>query len=226
MKRMNSITLVLGLMTGGYAPHGLADEYSLIVENQSTNSASISVYQTYPSAGIFEGQPLAWLSKYSHPGTNVAFKWKDEYNFVWGESYVLGDVALQVSQVIPAATEVGQTIRLSYDKRHDAYYFQPSRATLQAGSLIIEQGGDIPLKQAFVGIGMAGKATFTVPAQPNITLNFKPQPKYWLTFGRYTEGKAIDMSLVTNQVEVKFPENVQVMKATLNKDNSWTVKPG
>lgn len=81
------------------------------------------------------------------------------------------------------------------------------------------------MNAAAVGIGMAGRATFAVQAQPNLTLQIMPNPTYWVTFGTIQQGEFFTIASYVTPVQVAFPINVNSMTVTLNADNTWTVTP-
>jgi hypothetical protein len=57
-------------------------------------------------------------------------------------------------------------------------------------------------------------------------LQLTRHPTYWVTAGTYAQGQALDTDDITKTVEVDFPARVLDMVATLNPDNTRTLRPG
>jgi hypothetical protein len=73
---------------------------------------------------------------------------------------------------------------------------------------------------------MGGFGAWVVSAEPNMEAVFTPgpNPSYWLTFGTYSQGQVMDLKAVHKPVRVVYPANVTSMTATLNPDNTWTIR--
>ena len=199
-----------------------SQKYTLSAMNHSANSGSFCAFQQDPDLGVPGALPLAWFSKYVHPQTTIKFVWTADYNFVWSETGVLvPGVGFDASQVFDADVQNLNQITLSYIG--GAYSFINQSKGPKPGPLYIREDASIPLKKASVGIGMSGAGTFVVQAQPNLTLNFTPHPRYYIAFGSYTQGEALDVGEMTNTAEIVFQQNIYSMTAILNADNSWTV---
>lgn len=216
----------LSLLVGGALTPASADQYSLTVVNNSTSPGRIAVFQTDPDIGVPNVHSLAWFSEYTYPGTTATFKWTLDYNFVWGETGNLSPgVVFENSQTAKAGLKANNKISLYYDTKNAAYHFEDPESDSHRGSLIIDQGPNIPIKQAAVGIGMSGRGTFIVQAQPNMTFTFTPHLTYSVVFGDYLPGEVVDVTEVTNQAAKINFLNGQSMMAVLNQDNTWTIKP-
>lgn len=201
-----------------------ATQYSLLFVNNSSNSGDACVYQTDPDIGIPDVMSLAWFSKYAFPTTKLMFQWTIDYDFVWAETgELVPGVIFMASQAWPTDLSNQNNVTLTYQNL--AYNFKNQTQGSEPGTLYIEQDNTIPLKQAAVGIGMSGFGTFAVQAQPNLHLTFTPHPKYWITFGNFTQGEVLDIGEITNPGEVAFPPGVTSMTAILKPDNTWSVNP-
>ena len=209
-------------------------QYTLRVINNSSNLVDMCTYQKDPDIGVPNVMSLAWFAKPAHPTTTVVFRWTVDYSFVWSETgKLIPGVFFDASQVWPAdpaivgvsnGTAAGNQIGLTYDK--GAYNFKATPTSgAKAGTLYVKEEGAIPLKQASVGIGMSGSGTFVVQSQPNLNLTFTPHPVYYLAAGTFTQGEVLDIGSVTNPTAIKFPAGVFSVTATLNEDNTWSVKP-
>ncbi|MEG3938297.1 MULTISPECIES: hypothetical protein [unclassified Microcoleus] len=203
-------------------------QYTLTVINNSSNPTNIAVFQNDPEIGAKNVFPLAWFVKFAYPKTTIKFNWTISYNFCWSETGELAPgVVFDATQSPVAGLQEKNQILLDYDPNNQAYFFNPitPETVTPLGILHVKQSANVPLKQATVGIGMSGSGTFVVQAQPNITVNFTPHPKYYVLAGTFTEGQVLDISETTNAPEVEFGPGVYQMTATLNPDNTWTIKP-
>ncbi|MGZ4954893.1 MAG: hypothetical protein ACXV8Q_07250 [Methylobacter sp.] len=202
--------------------------YTLTVVNNSSNPFNFAVFQKDPNIGVSNVFSLAWFTKYCYPGTTAKFKWTIDYNFVWCETgELIPGVIFDATQTPAAGLESNNQISLDYDSINSAYFFNPPTPSTQPplGILRIQETPNVPLKQASVGIGMSNAGTFVVQAEPNLTLNFTPHPKYYVLAGTFTQGQVLDTSETTKAPEVAFPAGVYQMTATLNQDNTWTIRP-
>jgi len=205
-----------------------ATSYRLKVINDSSNYADFCVYQQDPKLGVPKVQSLAWFAKPLFPTTVANFTWTIDYSFVWSETGELKPgVLFEASQVWPADPGDPLDSQVLFTYLDQAYTFEEGEAVLtpQLGSLYVREQPAIPLKQASVGIGMAGSGTFAVQAQPNTLLTFTPHPAYWITAGTYQQGEVLDIGAITEAAEIQFPPGVFNMTAILKLDNTWTVQP-
>ncbi len=199
-------------------------QYSLLFQNNSSNSGTVCVYQLDPGLGVPGAFSLAWQTNYNHPTTNVVFQWNVDYDFVWFQSGKLGTgTVFLASQVWPTDGSTNNQITLT--KQGGAYTFSNQTKGAQAGILYIHTDDTIPAKEASTGIGMSGTGTFVTQAQPNWNLQFTPSPQYWIAFGSYTQGQVLGSSALPGSQQVVYGANVYSMTAILNSDNSWTIQP-
>lgn len=176
-------------------------QYQLLFNNESTNEGNVCIYQTDPNIGVPNVLSLAWFSKYTHPTTSVDFSWEINYNFVWANTGILiPGVLFGASQAWEADLENNNQVSLNF--KNGAYTFEHQTQGPEDGNLYIKETKNIPLKQASVGVGMSGKGTFVVQAQPNFNLAFSPHPQYWITFGTFKQGEVLDVGQITNKAPV------------------------
>ncbi len=220
----------------------MATEYTIIFVNNSSNTATATVYQEDPTA--VPGQyPLAWKASLASPSNQVQFTWQVEFDFVWGQTGVLapGEI-FQAAQVLSADLSTSNKVTLVSD---GAPTFTDQTQGPEAGKLFIDQASSVPIDEISVGVGMAGDGTFVVQAQPNSQFIYEPQISYWIVFGTFEQGEVLDTSLFGAKAksligstvnvgsiqifgqptEIEFPVNVYSMTATLNQDNTWTITP-
>ncbi|HYF92553.1 MAG TPA: protein rhiA [Symbiobacteriaceae bacterium] len=198
----------------------MGQKYKLTIANQSTMTGNFCVFQDIPDVNCPGVLTLAWLVKRSHPGTTVDFEWSVDYDFVWSEQgSLLKGTKFQASQVVTGADLLNYNqISFDYD---GAYHFSNLTRGPRTGSLYVMEGPDVPNAQAHVGVGMSGKGTFVVPAQPNIELYFTPHPKYYVVFGNYTQGEVIDITEMTKIANVQFDSTHFEVPLKLNERNLW-----
>jgi hypothetical protein len=191
--------------------------------NNSSRAGNVCLYQQDINIGVLDIQSVAWFSKFSYPTTSVTFTWTTDYNFVWTEKSELSPEAVFISGQCWAANLITPNqVTLIH---REAYNFENLTTGSNSGGLYIIEDETIPLKQASVGIGMSGLATFVTPALPNVILNFTPHPQYWITFGNYTQGEVLNLTEIANPAQIDFPPNVYSMMATLGQTNKWLVEP-
>jgi hypothetical protein len=198
-------------------------EYQINFINNSKDSGSFMVFQQDPNLQIPDVTSLAWFAKFVHPNTNGSFSWTLNYNFVWMENKQLAPGITSVtSQCPPADLATENGITLTYDGAYN--FINPAKGS-EDGSLLITMDQTIPPGQVSVGIGMSGAPTFLVPGQPNMNVVFTPHPEYWIAFGNYEQGDALNLQEMSVSAQIVFPEGITTMIVTLNPDNTWTVQP-
>lgn len=199
-------------------------QLQLILVNNSPNPGNIVVFQQLGNMVV--PNPLAWFSKYVYPETQVSFSWDPtDYDFVWsGTGQIQSGVVFDASQVVPASLTTGNQIRLSYDSVNHVFYFNNQTAGQPSGQFLIQEDSSLPVNAAAVGLGMAGRASFALQAQPNMNISITPQITYWVTFGTIQQSEFFTIETTLPPVEITFPLNVNSMTVTLNADNTWTVK--
>lgn len=199
----------------------MSNQYSVEFINKSSNSGNVAIFQKAPDQKAQNIFSLAWFSKFVNPNVHETFRWNINYSFVWSDTgQVKPGVIFEGGEEVPADLQSANTITLDYN---GGYLFSPTSFTGQAGSLYIDESGNVPLKQAAVGIGMSNAGTFVKAAQPNLHLEFIPHPSYWIVFGNYEEGEILDIEQISNAVELVFEPNIYNVVATLQQNNTWAV---
>lgn len=186
------------------------------------NSASPTALAILQNADENRGV-VAWLAKYAYPGTQIRFTWDDDtLCFVWAATGQVGPgVVVDVSQTVATSPVEGNQIELAYDLAHRTFFFRDQQ-TGRPGTLSIRQDNTLPGNAAAVGIGMAGKPTVVMQAQPNLMTTFMVKSGYFLAAGAFAQGEIIDTDAVSPHA-VAFPPNVVALTATLGADGQWTV---
>lgn len=197
-------------------------KYSVTFINNSYNQGSVCIYQTNPNLEQ-DVMSLAWITKKVHPSTSVIFKWSLDYGFFWCETGELqSGTIFRASQAWIADEEYNNSVTYKYID--DAYTFDNLTHRDKNGAFYIKQDHTIPHKTSCVGISVAGSGTFVTQAQPNLTLVFKLNPQYWITFGNYSQGEVLNLTEIYNKQKLNFNLNMRNFRATLNEDNLWTVE--
>jgi hypothetical protein len=199
----------------------MSTQYTLTVENNSTQSGDFCIFQEVPDINKPNIITLAWLSKAANPTTTLVFDWSLQYNFIWTNSTNLqpGD-SVTTSQSWDC--DVNTSNRIVLDKTNNAYTFSNQSQGDFAGNLYIDETQRVSSNEASVGIGMAGKGTFLVSCQPNMQIVMTPKPTYWIAFGSFKEGDVLDVGLVTqNACKLQY-KGVTAMSVALGADNCWT----
>ena len=207
-----------------------AHSYKLTVVNNSNKDWKFYIYQKDPNLKQPKTYSLAWLvSPYiMRVGTLVRFEWKLDYTFVWND----------LSELTPGATPTTIGIQPCSLKGKNTTTFNayPAPGLLEptkghkpahkSGTLYIADDKDVPVDTFSVGIGMNDAGTFVEKAEPSLPHKFTPKPSYWVAAGEDVEvGSVLDTELLGMiTTEVVFPLNVFSMKATLEKDNTWTIE--
>lgn len=182
--------------------------YSLQVQNNSSGFTNFCVYQSPPDTNLgVRVETLAWFVEPAYPTTTVVFDWDVDYSFCWSEAGPLSPGVTFTASQVWAADPLNPTLQAVQFHHYDhAYTFErlPPKLNRHPGNLYIEQGDDVPLREASVGIGMSGSGTHAVEAQPNLHLIFTPHPRYWLVAGDFEYGEVLDMAEVSNAVEIDY----------------------
>jgi rhizosphere induced protein len=200
--------------------------YSLEVQNNSSGFTNFCMFQSPPDTNLgVQVETLAWFVEPAYPTTTVTFTWDVDYSFCFSQAGPLSPgVTFTASQVWSAdpLNPVQQAVQLHH--ADNAYTFQrlPASQTRHPGNLYIEQGRDVPLREASVGIGMSGSGTHAVEAQPNLHLIFTPHPRYWLVAGDFAHGEVLDMAELSNPIEIDYYGAQTIKKLTYTMDNLLT----
>lgn len=201
----------------------MGNTYKIMFENNSTSFGKVCVYQKHPEINA-DVMALAWFVEPCHPTTRSIFTWQMKYDFIWNiTGELVPGVIFDSSQTWSADANAQNSITLTYNR--DAYTFKNLTSNGKPGNFEVFEDNTIPLKQASVGIGMAGSGVFVKQAEANKHLFFSPKPEYWITFGNYEQGQVLDITEITDTRQVIFPTDVYTMKVTLNEDNTWSVAP-
>jgi hypothetical protein len=197
--------------------------YTLNLINSSASPWDFYVYQQLPnqqSANVFS---LAWFCSpfMIVPGANITFQWTIDYTFVWGAvGTIQPGVVFTAGQTIDADPQSTNTTNFSITPGPN---LTPAVTAPPQGSLVINDASTVPSNAFSVGIGMGNAGTFVTSAGPNLKHTFTPTPTYWIAAGTNVQiGTILDITTVTQNLQVIFPVNVYDVTCTLGANNVWT----
>lgn len=201
----------------------MATNYKLTCKNESESDGTFCVYQTMPDQDD-DIYSLAWFTKAVNSGTNVDFEWMIKFCVSWSQTgHLKPGVRYSASQTLDADPSNTNNNSFEFLKKNNAYAFENSSIATSAGDIGIHCSGNIPNKDASIGVGMNGKTAFATSALMNNHFIFIPKVRYWLIFGKYQIGEVMDLNRATDAVEIKFKPNVYEITATLGDDYKWTL---
>ena len=206
--------------------------YTMNFINNSSNPWNFCCYQKDP--GILDQGALsaAWfVAQTVHTTTHVNFSWTIDYGLTWSQSGTIGPgIIYNASQNWPVVASQN-TVTLT--KSGGSYMFDNQRQQappaafniIQDGTIVPQDGVGIGISMQVQGSGASGlNPIYVQNAQPNIQTQFTVTPSYWVTFVQNIQpSEILDVTNMTNTVEVPYDVGVYSMSVTLNAQNSWQV---
>ena len=200
----------------------MSDKYILHVKNNSTQIGSFCIFQELPDINVSGITTLAWLAKSAQPSTLLEFEWGQDYSFIWARSTQLKPgTVVRTGQTWSANLKTQN--KVNFDYLNGAYTFSEQSQGDHLNNLFIEQSHRIKPQDAYIGIGMSGKSTFLVPAEPNINVILTPRPSYWLLFGDYKEGEVLNVTRVLDRALKLDYNGINFLNIELTDDNNWNI---
>ena len=162
------------------------------------------------------------MAKTCHPTTDLEFNWSSDYSFVWSNTtdLKLGTI-VKTSQAWSA--NLNTMNKIIFDYIDNAYTFRDMAQGAHEGNLYIDQTQRVEPMVASVGIGMSGKGTFMLPSQPNMKIIMTPKPTYWLIFGNFEEGEALDITQVSEYALKLQYKGTKTMSVEWTGNNTWEI---
>jgi hypothetical protein len=207
--------------------------YQVTFDNRSSNVGSVCLYQTAPGFTALGGPySLAWFAQRSAPSTQTIFAWEATFGFSWAETgFLTPGMTFRAAQELGA--DLAATNQITFGSTGGVFQLFNQRPGPQPGSLFVRQDQTVPPQRYSLGFTVDRQTAFAVPAQPNMTVVFKPDIRYWIIFGTFTQGEVLDTSSFaarvdsefTSPAQLVFPPNVYALTAVLNADNTWTITP-
>ena len=213
---------------------GASIQYTMIFINNSSNSWNFCCYQKDP--GILDRGALAaawFVAQVVHPTTNIKFQWTIDYGLSWSPSGVISPGIVYFPAQNWSVTPAENTVTLT--KLGGSYTFQNLRQQapqtafqiVQDGTIVIQDGIGIGISMMITGAWGGGDGLNTIyaqSAQPNLTTQFTVTPGYWVVFAQNIyPGQILDVTNLTNTVEVTYAPGVYSNVVTLDAQNKWHV---
>lgn len=196
--------------------------YKVKITNESKRAWTFFVYQTPPA----NAQSLAWFaSPYKiDVGDNISFTWEIDYQFQWDNTGVLQPGVNFTASGGKACDPAGNNMT-KFTVAKDSPHLDPSTPGAPKGTLVIDDGPEVPPNTFSVGLAMSGNGIYVVNAGPNLSHVFTPTPTYWVSaMNNVKVGDVMDMKTISQTAELRFPPNVYQMSATLTDKNQWEIK--
>lgn len=193
----------------------------LQVTNESASAGTVCIFQTLRKP-LPDPLTLAWMTKAMAPASRALFDWEERFELHWRER----EPAITSWQSLAVDPDGTNDVTLTYDRRRGFYAFRNAVTGPKPGKLYLRQGGDIPLRRAQIGLGMDGRALQFVDAQPNVTFVVRTAVRYWIAFGSFTEGEAIDLATLRGSIaELPFSGGIRALEAVFRSDHHWQIRP-
>lgn len=194
-------------------------QYSIVFSNNSRNPGSFCVFQKPINISVPNISTVAWFAQLCNPETSCIFTWSLDYCYCWGApGFTAPGVSFFANQIVPADLVTQNLITLDYNS---AFLFTSTEQGPIAGTLSIAQTNNVPFDKGYVGIGMSGSCTNVVPAQPNLTLTFTPNPTptYYVLFDQVYPNQLLSEQQVSQSVPITFLDGQYIMYVNINGRN-------
>lgn len=206
------------------AANALGTQYKMTLINDSNQDWVFYVYQKMPDqvADVFS---LAWFcSPYQikKGGDKIQFQWEIDYNFTWSDTGTLQPGVDYYASGNKDCSPAGDNTT-GFALNPGPGLSEPIKGP-PAGSLVINDAGNVPANKFSVGIGMSNAGSYAVQAGPNLKHTFTPTPSYWIAAGNNVNvGKVLKIDTITQTAEARFGTAVYDLNCTLNGANLWEI---
>ena len=210
-----------------------SDTYKVIVKNQSSKAWTFFLFQRPPEDAT-DAQSLVWMATPFNidVGGQYTFSWTATYQFVWADTGLLEPEVILNAGGFKDADPKDNNLT-NFTVKNNTPSLSDSTTGGPTGSLVIEDGPNVPSNKFSVGLAMFNKAIYALNAGPSLTHIFTPseQPSYYVCASdAVTEGEVLftpGFSLVTlsGVKELIFPTNVFALTATFTNANTWEIQP-
>jgi hypothetical protein len=204
------------------------NSYSLtVINNSEQQKPTFALFATLPVDSSNASLALAWITQQIDTHNHYTFTWNIEWGFAWAGQGTDEGVQWSAGGSLPAdpLSSNGCAAELAYD---NDFSLTPSPHAATGDKLWITDAPTVPVpsKQACsVGVSLNGSPACVIDAGPNLTQTFTLHPTYYIDAGEYATGQMVDGSSVTAFQKVAFANGVYALTATLNQDNTWSMKP-
>lgn len=206
--------------------------YRLTVENKSSFSGQIIIYQEAPKTNLSSSDlfSLAWLSEgiegSSGGSVNTAdFEWTLDYGFVWSRKGQLreGVKFTAAGSANVESLDPPNRNHISFKKGNQNYTFGEI-TNGRKGRIEIHMEESVVQDEASVGVSMSGAGTFAIVARPRFDAWFEPHPNYIVALGSYQKGEVMDLTQLSGMYKLQFKPGKTEVTLTYGSDGVWTQK--
>ena len=207
-----------------------SDTYKVMVKNQSSNPWTFFLFQRPPEDAT-DAQSLVWMATPYNidVGGQYTFSWTATYQFVWADTGPLEPEVIFTAVDFKEADPQNNNLT-NFTVNNNTPSLSDSTTGGPTGSLVIEDGPNVPSNQFSVGLAMSNQAIYALNAGPNLTHIFTPseQPSYNVCASNaVTEGEVLFggfSATITAATELIFPANELVLTAILTDANTWEIQ--
>ncbi len=204
----------------------MAELYTLRLVNESPLAGQMCLYQRHP-AQESDGslRSLAWLCQNCRPGGTLTFSWSLEYGLAWAKTgHLQSGLVFEPAQVLPMAPDTPGRQSAILRPAESGYALEAAPEEAGAGSFSVRADAALPGGELAVALTIAGRPVFARPAGPGLTLGFQLQPQYWVAFGPFEAGQALDFDEIVFTSEVRFAPGKRSAQAAFQRDCSWSLR--
>lgn len=204
----------------------MAGLYALRLTNNSPLGGNMCLYQHHPDQeAASDLYSLAWQCQNCPPGATTTFSWALDFGFAWAAAGSLGPGAFfEPIQAIEADPGVSGKRSVLFHNSAHGYELGPGSPEPEAGYLNLQTDDSVPQNQMAVALTVSGRPAFARPAGPNLDLTFRPELRYWVAFGPFEAGQALDFDEIMLTTEVVFPAGKRSAQAAFQRDCTWAVR--
>ncbi len=209
-------------------------QYTMIFINNSNNAWNFCCYQQDPGILDQGAFSAAWfVAQVVHTTTNIKFQWTIDFGLSWSQSGVIKPGIVYFPGQNWLVTPAENTVTLT--KQDGSYTFENQTQQDPTTAFNIVQDGTIVSPDG-IGIGISMQITdawggkkglntlYAQSAQPNVTTQFTVTPKYYVVFAQDIQpSEILNVTNMTNTVEIPYDVGVYSMVVTLNAQNQWSV---
>ena len=186
--------------------------YYIDFNNRTDRVWNMGVYLTLPAPGGQEN--VIWRRTIAPPGGVTGVEWKVSYDVALSDYLQVGALGVYKSYQLTENIEPGTKWKVVFEE--NVQRLKPLGATSAGYIYIKNESGRL----ANPGIGMSGQpAVYRRDVLSGLGVNFRIEPTYYVfLFDELSEGKVLTSSMLSNSLEVSFPENMNkaILTATID----------
>jgi hypothetical protein len=203
------------------------DTYSLtVINNSEIDRPTFAVFATLPASSSYDTLNLAWLTQPIDATNQYVFTWDITWGFSWSAQGTAAGYQWAGSGRL--AADPNSTTECTADFSYNGdFQLLPATGKPNGNTLWIKDSPTVPLrdtKPSSVGVTLSGKSACVTDAGPNLNQTYTLHPTYYIDAGQYVAGQMVDGSSVSAFQTLAYTGGNTALTATLNQDNTWTVK--